>query len=164
MKASTTPTEPKEACNCAARLHFNLPCKHVLALYPSNIPLSVILRRWRIDYNEGEDAVWFAVEKSADERIIEKDEIEIIDDEQEDVENDEKTNDINNENTQKNTDNQTIKGLKKNEEKEEKIEKNIQIDEALTVEPDVEEVENEEENEEEKEEEEEEEISEENLT
>ncbi|CAO3699857.1 unnamed protein product [Rhizopus microsporus] len=83
-------------------------------------------------------AAWFAVEKGADERIIEKDEIEIIDDEQ---------------------DNQTIKGLEKNEEKEEKIEKNIQIDEALTVEPDVEEVENEEENEEEKEEE----ISEEKL-
>ncbi|RCH80914.1 hypothetical protein CU097_002437 [Rhizopus azygosporus] len=39
-------------------------------------------------------AAWFAVEKGADERIIEKDEIEIIDDEQvepdvEEVENEE---------------------------------------------------------------------------
>ncbi|KAI9468449.1 MAG: hypothetical protein EXX96DRAFT_105901 [Benjaminiella poitrasii] len=43
-------------CNCACRVQYKIPCVHLLSLVPKNdtIPLSMVPRRRRIRYDEGE--------------------------------------------------------------------------------------------------------------
>lgn len=41
-----------ETCHCAVRLHYNLFCRHILSTEKEKIPLSVIVRRWYINYNK----------------------------------------------------------------------------------------------------------------
>ncbi|KAI8324420.1 hypothetical protein EDC96DRAFT_550437 [Choanephora cucurbitarum] len=53
-RSSVEPISYK-ACLCSVRLQYNLPCKHILSLAKGSVPLSMISRKWRFDYFEGED-------------------------------------------------------------------------------------------------------------
>ncbi|CEG71643.1 hypothetical protein RMATCC62417_07345 [Rhizopus microsporus] len=44
-----------EACHYAVRLHYNLPCRHILIAEKEKVPLSIIARRWYTNYNEIND-------------------------------------------------------------------------------------------------------------
>lgn len=61
IKTAEVPITFQENCSCAVRLHFNLPCKHALSLIPGDIPLSIVARRWPINFYEGDSGKCLAL-------------------------------------------------------------------------------------------------------
>ena len=54
IRSAETPISYK-ACLCSVRLQYNLPCKHILSLEKNQVPLSMFPRRWRFNFDEGEE-------------------------------------------------------------------------------------------------------------
>lgn len=54
IRSAESPVVFKD-CLCSIKFHYNLPCKHILSLESSKVPISIIPQRWRFDHDEGDE-------------------------------------------------------------------------------------------------------------